>query len=156
MTLHSAKGLEFKVVFLVGLEEGIFPHMRSFDMPSEMEEERRLCYVGITRAKSKLYLINTKRRTLYGKTNNNIPSRFIKEIDKDLINIEETEERKETRTIGNMYNASSTIKSGDHITHTIYGDGVVISVSGGIATIAFKHGVGIKQIAANHKSITKK
>ena len=156
MTLHSSKGLEFKVVFLVGMEEGIFPHMRSFDNPSEMEEERRLCYVGITRAKSKLYLVNTKRRTLFGKTSNNIPSRFIKEIDSELINIEEKEEPKTNRIISNMYNDSSSIKTGDKITHTIYGDGIIVNISSGIASIAFKNGIGIKQIAANHKSITKR
>ncbi len=154
MTLHSAKGLEFKVVFLVGMEEGIFPHMRSFDIPSELEEERRLCYVGITRAKSKLYLLNTKRRTLFGKTTSSIPSRFIKEIDSELINIQK-EEEKQNKIFGNMYNDTSSIKSGDHIKHTIYGDGIVISVNAGIASIAFKNGIGIKKLAANHKSITK-
>ncbi len=155
MTLHSAKGLEFKVVFLVGMEEGIFPHMRSFDIPSEMEEERRLCYVGITRAKSKLYLINAKRRTLFGRTTSNLPSRFIKEVDKELLNIE-IKETINNKVIGNMYNDSTSIRSGDHVNHKIYGDGVVISVNAGIATIAFKHGIGLKQIAANHKSLIKK
>ena len=78
MTLHSAKGLEFKVVFILGMEEGIFPHQRSFESMSELEEERRLCYVGITRAKSKLYLLSARQRTLYGKTTSTIESRFIK------------------------------------------------------------------------------
>ena len=90
MTLHSAKGLEFKVVFILGMEEGIFPHQRSFESLSELEEERRLCYVGITRAKSKLYLLSARKRTLYGKTNATVESRFIKEIDSDLINITST------------------------------------------------------------------
>jgi DNA helicase-2/ATP-dependent DNA helicase PcrA len=85
MTLHSAKGLEFDVVFLVGLEEGLFPHSRSMDSDEELEEERRLCYVGITRAKNRLYITHTLQRTLYGTPNLNIPSRFIKEIPEELI-----------------------------------------------------------------------
>ena len=156
MTLHSAKGLEFKVVFLVGMEEGIFPHMRSFENPSELEEERRLCYVGITRAKSKLYLLNSKKRMLFGKISCNPPSRFIKEIDADLINeqIKRNEEKKD-KIIGNMYNDESSIKAGDHIMHTKFGEGIVISIKNNIASIAFKHGIGIKELAANHKAITK-
>ena len=156
MTLHSAKGLEFKVVFIPGMEEGIFPHMRSFESESELEEERRLCYVGITRAKLKLFLLSTRARTLFGKTSSTIESRFIKEIDKDLINITDTKKERETNTIGNMYNDSSSIKSGDTVVHTVFGEGIVISIKAGIATIAFKYGVGIKSIAANHKYLTKK
>ena len=83
MTLHSAKGLEFNDVFLVGMEEGIFPHNRSFESESELEEERRLCYVGITRAKEHLWLMNAKKRTLFGQVSMNFPSRFIKEINSD-------------------------------------------------------------------------
>ena len=79
MTLHSAKGLEFPVVFLIGMEEGVFPHNMSL-MEDNIEEERRLCYVGITRAKDILYLTNAKRRMLYGKDTENMPSRFISEI----------------------------------------------------------------------------
>src|SRR5574344_1312142 len=90
MTLHSAKGLEFKVVFLVGMENAVFPHSMSL-MENNIEEERRLCYVGITRAKEKLYLTNAKRRMLYGKDNMNIPSRFIAEIDPELIETNEKE-----------------------------------------------------------------
>ena len=74
MTLHSAKGLEFPVVFLTGLEEGLFPHARSMESEEEIEEERRLCYVGITRAKERLYLTHTERRTLYGNPTLNMPS----------------------------------------------------------------------------------
>jgi DNA helicase-2/ATP-dependent DNA helicase PcrA len=84
MTLHSAKGLEFPIVFLVGLEEGLFPHSRSMDSEEELEEERRLCYVGITRAKDRLYLTHTAQRTLYGTPNLNMPSRFLKEIPEEL------------------------------------------------------------------------
>ncbi len=85
MTLHSAKGLEFPVVFLVGMEEGIFPGYKSISEPSELEEERRLCYVGITRAKEHLYLTCSKQRTIFGSTSYNPVSRFIKEIPEDLL-----------------------------------------------------------------------
>jgi DNA helicase-2/ATP-dependent DNA helicase PcrA len=79
MTLHSAKGLEFKQVFMVGMEEGIFPHYRSLEDPGELEEERRLCYVGITRARQKLYFVSARERLLFGETWNNGPSRFLEE-----------------------------------------------------------------------------
>ncbi len=88
MTLHSAKGLEFKNVFLVGMEEGIFPGMRSMNTQEEMEEERRLCYVGITRAKEKLFLTYAETRTLFGTTKYNMKSRFLKEIPKEYLNEE--------------------------------------------------------------------
>ena len=158
MTLHSAKGLEFKVVFILGMEEGIFPHSRSFENPSELEEERRLCYVGITRAKTKLYLLSAKVRTIFGNTSSTIESRFLKEIDPSLINFVNTSpEIKDSKIISNMYSTDSNeIKPGDRVNHTLFGDGVVISVNGKIATIAFSHKIGIKQIAANHKYLTKK
>lgn len=157
MTLHSAKGLEFNIVFLLGMEEGLFPHNRSFDSLSDLEEERRLCYVGITRAKEKLYLLNAKLRTIFGKTSGTIESRFVREIDEKLIDkLSTIKEPTEKRLIGNMYNASSEIKTGDNVIHTVFGEGIVVNVSGGIATIAFKNGIGIKSIAANHKYLTRK
>ncbi|MGM0837174.1 MAG: DNA helicase PcrA [Bacillota bacterium] len=94
MTLHAAKGLEFPVVFLIGLEEGVFPHSRSLFEEMEMEEERRLAYVGITRAEEELFITNAQMRTLFGRTNMNPPSRFIKEIPEDLI---ENYAKQETR-----------------------------------------------------------
>lgn len=97
MTLHSAKGLEFPVVFMVGMEEGLFPSYKSIGEPKELEEERRLCYVGITRAKEKLFLVCSKMRTTYGSTSYNQPSRFIKEIPKEMLegkeNLEESSSR---------------------------------------------------------------
>ncbi len=81
MTLHSAKGLEFDVVFITGMEEGVFPHSRSLDDPQELEEERRLCYVGMTRARQRLYLCFTRQRTLFGATRRQVPSRFLEEAD---------------------------------------------------------------------------
>ena len=85
MTLHSAKGLEFPVVFLTGLEDGIFPHVRSLGDPDELEEERRLCYVGITRAQERLYLCHAWSRTLFGATDYYPPSRFLDEIPEELV-----------------------------------------------------------------------
>lgn len=96
MTLHSAKGLEFPVVFLIGLEEGVFPHSRSLMEEAEMEEERRLAYVGITRAEQTLFITNAQMRTLYGRTSMNPASRFISEIPEDLLEGVEKEERKST------------------------------------------------------------
>ena len=96
MTLHSAKGLEFPVVFLIGMEEGVFPHSRSLMEEAEMEEERRLAYVGITRAEQTLFLTNAQMRTLYGRTSMNPASRFISEIPEDLLEGVEPEKRMNT------------------------------------------------------------
>lgn len=96
MTLHSAKGLEFPVVFLIGLEEGVFPHSRSLMEEAEMEEERRLAYVGITRAEQTLFLTNAQMRTLFGRTSMNPASRFIREIPEELLEGVEKEERRNT------------------------------------------------------------
>lgn len=101
MTLHSAKGLEFPVVFLIGMEENVFPHSRSMIDNDEMEEERRLAYVGITRAEKELYLTHAQMRTLYGRTNMNAMSRFIKEIPEELIESVEDE-------TGSMFNTSNS------------------------------------------------
>jgi len=85
MTLHSAKGLEFPVVFLIGAEEGVFPHTRALTEPDELEEERRLAYVGITRARERLYITHAWSRSLFGSTQYNPPSRFLEEIPGELI-----------------------------------------------------------------------
>lgn len=155
MTLHSAKGLEFDDVFLIGMEEGIFPHNRCYETPSEMEEERRLCYVGITRARKKLFLLNAKKRTLYGKTTMNMPSRFIDEISVDLIesNIQKTPQI----NVGKMYEngRNEDLNIGDRVHHEKYGDGVVVKIEGSLATIAFGYKDGLKQLMKNHKSLKK-
>lgn len=100
MTLHSAKGLEFPVVFLVGMEEGIFPGCKSIGEPKELEEERRLCYVGITRAKNELFLTCAKRRTIFGSTSYNLISRFVEEIPKDYAQGLEEIENESIQTFG--------------------------------------------------------
>ena len=155
MTLHSAKGLEFNDVFLVGMEEGIFSHNRSFESESELEEERRLCYVGITRAKEHLWLMNAKKRTLFGQVSMNFPSRFIKEINSDLIDKEESVSLKNNNYIGNMYerDLNDDLKVGDKIVHDKFGEGIVVKIDGSVATIAFGYMYGIKNLAKNHKSI---
>jgi len=154
MTLHSAKGLEFPVVFLVGMEEGLFPHNMSL-MEDNIEEERRLCYVGITRAKERLYLTNAKRRMLYGKDNMNMPSRFIIEINPDLLEKNESAE-KEVKIINKkeMYTEDNNdIIEGSIISHEQYGTGVVVKDEGSLISVAFKSGV--KKLMKNHKSISK-
>ncbi|MBE6161695.1 MAG: ATP-dependent DNA helicase PcrA [Firmicutes bacterium] len=158
MTIHSAKGLEFDIVFLVGMEEGIFPHQNSFTEEGGIEEERRLCYVGITRAREKLYLTNAKRRMLYGRESINGPSRFIDEIDKDYIE-EDENSVKEIKKIHreSMYNKEGDVSynNGDIVNHDTYGAGVVIAVDKMIVTVAFNHGVGVKKLMKNHKSLKK-
>ena len=157
MTIHAVKGLEFKYAFVVGMEENIFPHVNCIEEPDGLEEERRLCYVAITRAKKKLYLVNALKRTLFGKSSVNMPSRFIAEIDKDYI------DAPEKKNVGidqvkidksKMFNEDNGLKAGDNVIHDTYGPGVVVNVDKLIATIAFK-GQGIKKLMKNHKSIKK-
>ncbi len=116
MTMHSAKGLEFEVVFLVGMEEGLFPSKRSIEEDDAVEEERRLCYVGITRAKKKLYITNTKKRTLYGTTTFSMPSRFIDELppevlDEDAIENMKVSERKSKTFLDDEYSSVDSMLS---------------------------------------------
>ena len=157
MTIHSAKGLEFDVVFLVGMEEGIFPHANALIERDGIEEERRLCYVGITRARKELYLTNAKRRMLYGRDSSNPPSRFIEEIDNDLLEMTNNS-IKEEKVIKkeNMYNEEDVdYQNGDVVMHATYGRGVVIGVDKSIITIAFAKNFGVRKLMKNHKSIKK-
>ena len=153
MTLHSAKGLEFDVVFLVGMEEGLFPHVNSIMEENGLEEERRLCYVGITRARDILYLTNARRRLLYGKETENIPSRFINEIDKNIIqNLTTLSSDEFTSRVENMYTKKNdSLRKGDIINHEKFGHGVIIDMDGDIIDVAFK--TGVKKLNKNHKSI---
>lgn len=162
MTIHSVKGLEYDNVFVLGLEEEIFPHYNSIreGTNSAIEEERRLCYVAITRARKNLWLLNAKRRMLFGQTQVNLPSRFIEEIDPKYIEIEnETKSifKKTTNFIKeNMFNDNEVnYKEGDLVYHNEFKEGVVISVDKSIMTIAFKHPYGIRKLMKNHKSISK-
>lgn len=158
MTMHSAKGLEFEVVFLVGMEDGIFPHQNSFCEEGGLEEERRLCYVGITRAKERLYITNAKRRMLYGKDVMNSPSRFIKEINPDLLEVENEKMLPEEQiNHEELYHNDGDVEfnDGDVIMHMIYGRGVVIEINGDFITVAFAKNYGIKKLLKNHKSIKK-
>ena len=155
MTVHSAKGLEFDNVFVIGLEEGIFPHTNSLDDYDQIEEERRLCYVAITRARKKLWLINAKKRTLYGMDSVNPVSRFLKEISEYLL--ESDAKNEEIRVIRkeNMIDTSAEYGVGDRIKHDTFGMGVIVSVDKSIVSIAFPHPIGIKKLMKGHKSIKK-
>ena len=157
MTIHSAKGLEFDAVFLMGMEEGIFPHQNALMERNGVEEERRLCYVGVTRARKMLYLTNAKRRILYGKESLNPPSRFIDEIDKDLLDIvnKQLEEPKKINK-AELYNSednTAEFKNGEIVMHTIYGKGVVISTDEHFVTIAFNKNFGIRKIMKSYKGL---
>ncbi len=145
MTLHAAKGLEFPVVFITGLEDGVFPHLRSLGEPEALEEERRLCYVGITRARERLYLCHAWRRTLYGATDYYSASRFLSEIPDELVHaigMERTRgegpEAHREAVVDAALRAGSTskpampaIRVGDDVVHETFGEGVVLDVEGG-------------------------
>jgi DNA helicase-2/ATP-dependent DNA helicase PcrA len=149
MTLHTAKGLEFPVVFLTGLEDGVFPHMRSLTEPKELEEERRLAYVGITRAKRRLYLSRSMQRSTYGAPSYNPPSRFLDEVPEHLVDWKRAQPKSFTPTGG--YRSSSSpaalrgmpakatgvgnraipsLQPGDRVSHDTFGLGTVVSTSG--------------------------
>jgi len=168
MTMHSAKGLEFPVVFMVGMEDGIFPHSRSMMEEAELEEERRLCYVGITRAKEELYLVNASQRMLYGNYMHNPPSRFIREIPDNLIQCEGSGEMRETAAGRPRFTPLSTgnpgagsvarFSLGDKVEHTKWGQGVVVSIKGDSEdaeiSVAFP-GIGIKTLIAKYAPLKK-
>ena len=156
MTVHATKGLEFKYVFVIGMEEGIFPHNNSFSSNVDLEEERRLCYVAVTRAKEKLYLISAKRRMLYGMDNMNPISRFINEINDDHKDILDSETifNKVSKLSKNV-DTSIEYNVGEKVCHEEFGEGVIVSVEKTILTIAFPHPYGIKMIMKGHKSIKK-
>lgn len=155
MTLHSAKGLEFDVVFILGLEEGVFPHINSFDEVEGLEEERRLFYVGITRAKDYLYLLNAQSRLLYGNKNMNMPSRFIKEINKEYLELEETLPEEKESFVDSFYEEDVYYEVGEHVYHDTFKDGIVVSVENKLVNIAFGKKYGIKKLMKNHKSLRK-
>ncbi len=159
MTVHSVKGLEFDHVFVVGMEEGIFPHMNSLMETSELEEERRLCYVAITRAKDDLHLVNARRRTLFGKEQINPVSRFIGEISKDLIETNVKDELPQTEQkidTSDMFREEEVdYQVGDYVYHDTFGTGRVVEVTNTLVSVAFKHPHGIKKLLKNHKKLSK-
>jgi DNA helicase II / ATP-dependent DNA helicase PcrA len=153
MTLHAAKGLEFPVVFMIGLEETIFPHSRAMYDQSEMEEERRLCYVGMTRAKEELYLMHASSRLLYGGMQHNPPSRFLSEIDGEVNLASGFEDSFSYGSTASQGSAGPDhepryvpdLSEGDGVKHNIFGIGTVLEVEGDNATIYFK-GKGTKKL----------
>ncbi|MEK9159794.1 MAG: UvrD-helicase domain-containing protein [Patescibacteria group bacterium] len=162
MTLHSAKGLEFPVVFMTGLEEGIFPHSRSLFEPQELEEERRLMYVGITRAMDHLYLLHAQQRMLFGEFKQNAPSQFLLDIPVELVEgyVAPTTQTYTGRPIPVEEDYSNLdpieLYEGDLVRHRSFGEGVVMKIQGGIVTVTFKDpSVGTKKLSASIAPIEK-
>jgi len=195
MTLHSAKGLEFPVVFMPGMEDGLFPGWRAFEKPEGIEEERRLCYVGMTRAMQRLYLTSAELRTLFGKTDYTKESQFLKELDKSLVDGDAIFEKrsssggyagsggrlpgwsqgggndgyanpeifrpfdqlkyiKQNQAAGMGKSAGLDIREGDKVSHSKFGEGLVLGVDGGTVTVAFDS-VGVKKLARDIAPIKK-
>ncbi len=154
MTLHAAKGLEFPVVFMTGMEETIFPHSRALYDQSEMEEERRLCYVGMTRAMTELYMLHASSRMLYGGVQHNPPSRFLSEVDGDVQTGSSLELGLSGGALGSQFSASSApaepryvpdLNEGDSVKHQLFGVGTIMELNGEEAVIYFK-GKGTKKL----------
>lgn len=174
MTLHSSKGLEFPVVFIPGLEEGIFPGIQSMYDPSEIEEERRLAYVGITRAKEKLYLLNTRSRMVFGSTKYNPPSRFLTELPPDCCHSlvmpskpvrRQNDYKQPEKKINRGFTLGEKIKTelenfiiGEEVVHRVFGKGMIVSLkpmgNDILMEIAFEK-VGTKKIMANMGAVKK-
>ena len=163
LTIHSAKGLEFNVVFVIGLSENIFPSCISLDEGLKgLEEERRLAYVAYTRARKKLYLSDNAGYSFVTQTSKT-PSRFIEEIDENCIVHLDKKEKKapslifdEPIKVRQSTNSNKAYKKGDVVVHAMFKEGIVLSVNNGILEIAFPHPHGIKKILASHPSIKKK
>ncbi|MBM3133131.1 MAG: AAA family ATPase, partial [Chloroflexi bacterium] len=153
ITLHQAKGLEFPVVFMVGMEDGILPHMRAFGDTDQMEEERRLCYVGITRAKERLYLLRAFRRSLHGGNRPNPPSRFLQDIPPHLVACKPKGQVIGFTPIGNpgpLRTFMPDLKAGDTVLHSKFGEGIVTECfptkDDHEVTVSFRGGIGIKKL----------
>jgi DNA helicase-2/ATP-dependent DNA helicase PcrA len=133
MTLHAAKGLEFSAVFMVGMEEGVFPGMQSIGEPKRLEEERRLCYVGMTRAKEKLTISHALERRLYGRTERHRPSRFLREIPDTYLDQKRIEARVEMPKFESYKHSQTTdagFRLGQTVHHAKFGEGVVLAIDG--------------------------
>ncbi len=159
MTMHGAKGLEYDYVFIVGMEEDILPHRNSSSSNDELEEERRLCYVGITRARKKLYISNATTRMFLGSRTMNRPSRFISEIGKHLImnNGEVVEKPKATFDASNYTpsNSDCEYNVGDKVMHKMFGKGIIVSIDDSIMNIAFAAPHSVKKISLAFNSLEK-
>lgn len=157
MTVHSAKGLEFEHVFLIGMEEGIFPHSNSLMDMEQIEEERRLCYVAVTRAKKTLHLVNARRRTIFGDMSYNMPSRFIDEIDENYLDVDEEIQFQPKVQIRKEDNLDTSIEYhiGEKVEHETFGVGVIVGIENSILTVAFSHPYGIKKLLKGHKTYRK-
>ncbi|MGA7677804.1 MAG: UvrD-helicase domain-containing protein [Dehalococcoidia bacterium] len=160
ITLHQAKGLEFPVVFIVGMEEGLLPHRRSLEDPDELEEERRLCYVGVTRARQRVYLLHTYHRNLFGGSSATQRSRFLQDIPPQLTTRkglwEEEEKEEEFTPVTTLFSKPAAkplstlrLEIGDYVQHKIFGKGIVINCSPNKddqeITVAFE-GAGVKRL----------
>jgi len=164
MTLHNAKGLEFDVVFMAGMEDGVFPHYRSMTDSAELEEERRLAYVGITRARKRLYLTHAWSRSLFGGSNFNPPSRFLGEIPGEYVRVVAPEGRAAAgggapqAGAGPALREPPALATGDTVMHDKWGEGVVLAMQGAgtaaIATIAFE-GIGEKRVLVGYAPLRK-
>jgi len=166
MTLHTAKGLEFPVVFLTGMEDGVFPHMRSLGDPKALEEERRLAYVGITRARERLYLSRATMRSAWGAPAFNPASRFLDELPTDLTEWKKAEQadapawsRSPRRSSPKPSKPIPSLSGGDKVTHDAYGLGTVVAVDGAgekaIASIDFGGDTGVKRLILAHAPVEK-
>lgn len=165
MTIHSAKGLEFPYVFLIGMEEGLLPHSQSLLERDRLEEERRLMYVAITRAKEKLYLLRAMSRMVYGETQENTPSQFLSDIPEDLLETDGRSARSiRAADIGytpvpyEEYEDAEPVvlRDGDRVSHRSFGEGTVVSITGGVAAVAFdnpRH--GLKKLALSIAPLSK-
>ncbi|MFI3133685.1 3'-5' exonuclease, partial [Staphylococcus warneri] len=176
MTMHSAKGLEFPIVFIMGMEESLFPHIRAIksDDDHEMEEERRICYVAITRAEETLYITNATTRMLFGRSQSNMPSRFLKEIPEDLMESHSGSKRQTIQpkakpaqkrgfskrtTSSKKQVTSSDWKVGDKVTHKAWGEGMVSNVNeknGSVELDIIFKSEGPKRLLAQFAPIEKK
>lgn len=159
MTLHSAKGLEFDTVFIAGMEEGLFPHSRALLDESQLEEERRLCYVGITRAKKRAFLLWATTRHIFGSTRVNIASRFLDDIPEELksdfkrFDLEEFPDKKSGKEKVEPW-GKSNFKDGERVKHKTFGEGIIISAKEDIVTIAFMK-AGVKKLSVNFARLEK-
>ena len=169
ITLHQAKGLEFPVVFMVGMEEGLLPHARSMDSPEELEEERRLCYVGMTRAQERLYMLRAFRRGFVGGRGPGSPSRFLHDIPAHLRTQPAPTTAPKSSSWGVSEPSASTVarpeaalvalQTGDRVHHPIFDDGMVVScVPSGVdyeVTVAFTGGAGVKRLLLSYAHLEK-